>query len=183
MSNLTTVEADPKGAASFLRALKQNKEVEYKPRRDDEPDWFSRGTQEVQAKLGRGSLWDNPSPVGIGWDYERLAGVNIGSTHPVIDDVVVGENIVTSMKTMNTHAYDYQEASGITHRACGYVDDFKEFKGVNTSQLKIPLDQIRGMNLEIAVRPDLTPVQREAFRAAQQYGQEKGIRVIICEVA
>lgn len=183
MSNFTTVEADPKGAASFLRALKQNKETEYKPRQEDEPDWFTREEREVQVKLGRNSLWDNPSPVGIGWDYEVLAGVNIGKTHPVIDDVVVSENIVTSMKTMNTHAYDYQEARGIMHRACGYVDDFKEFKGVDTSEIQIPLDQIRGMHLEIAVRTDLTPVQREAFRATRQYGQEKDIRVIICEVA
>lgn len=183
MSNRTTIEADPRGAVSFLRALKQTGEREFKPD-EYKMDWFSRTSNEVQERLGRSSLWDNPSPVGIGLDYERLAGVNIGGSHPVIDDVRAYDKIVTSMKIMNTHAFTYQDAQGITRTAKGYVDAFERFTGVKTVDgFELPKDQIRGYHLEIAVRTDLTQVQREAFMQVQQYGQEKGVRVIIAEVA
>lgn len=134
--------------------------------------------------MGRNSLWDNPSPVGRGWDYEALAGVNIGKTHPVVDDVRAYDGIVTSMKSMDTHLYDYKDSHGILRRANSFVDAFEGFTGVKTVDgFELPLDQIRGYHLEIAVRTDMTQEQRQAFKSVQEYGQTKGIRVIIAEVA
>jgi len=182
MSNYTTVEADPGGAASFLRALKHRDETRFRPDQY-ETDWFTRPAGEVRESLGRDSLWDNSSPVGVGLDYERLVGVNIGGNHPVIDDVRAYEGIVTSMKVMDTHAFAYQNAKGIVYRASRYVDAFAGFTGVKTVDgFKLPLDQIRGYHLEIAVRTDITQEQREAFANVQEYGRTKGIRVIIAEV-
>jgi len=184
----TTIEADPKGALSFLRALKQHEEVhlEYHPDQH-ESDWFTRGTEEVQERLERPSLWSNPSIVGKGWDYEILAGVNIGKRHPVIDDVYIDDKIVTSMKTMDTHDFTYKTPDGIQRTGKRYVDAFASDKfkdGVNREDgYKLPRDQIKGFNLELAVRTDLLPEQREALEKLQEYGKEQGVRVIIVEVA
>lgn len=181
--NYTTIEADPKGAASFLRALKQKDERKFSPS-GYERDWFSRNSEEVQERLGRSSLWDNPSPVGIGLDYQILAGVNIGGNHPVIDDVRAYDGIVTSMKTMDTHAFSYSDAIGIFRRGREYVEAFERFSGVKTSDgFELPLDQIKGFHLEIAVRSDLTSEQKGALLELQEYGQQKGVRVVIAEVA
>lgn len=184
MGNCTTIEADPEGAVSFLRSLKDKGETEFHPNQQEEADWLTRTAQEVQEKLERSSLWDNPSPIGIGLDYERLVGVNIGGTHRVIDDVRAYDGIVTSMKTMDTHALSYKDDKGILRTASGYVDAFEEFSGVKTSDgFELPLDQIKGFHLEIAVRTDMILEQREAFLKVQEYGQQKGVRVIIAEVA
>lgn len=197
MNNYTTVEADPQGAASYLRAWKeQQKEAEQKEQQEhdleilryrlskDSPDWFPRTKQEVQKKLGRPSLWTNPSVVGKGFDYELLAGVNIGSTHPVIDDVHVFEGIVTSMKTIDTSAHIYQFSDQTYRKGKEYVDDFEDFKGVNTKDgLVMPLDQIHSFHLEIGVRDTVSREQRLELVKLQEYGQEKGVRVIIAEVA
>ncbi|MCX6794139.1 MAG: hypothetical protein NTY06_03485 [Candidatus Gottesmanbacteria bacterium] len=183
MSVHTTIEADPKGAVSFLRSIKHKDEIRFRP---DEyvADWFTRSAEEVHERLERDSLWDNPSPVGIGLDYERLVGVNIGGNHPVIDDVRAYDRIVTSMKVIDTHAITYEHANAIMYRAIKYIDAFEEFMGVKTVDgFELPKDQIKGYHLEIAVRTDLTQEQREAFLKVQQYGQEKGVRVIIAEVA
>lgn len=198
MNNYTTVEADPRGAASFLRAWKaklkeeerqkeeQREARQYRPDRY-ERDWFGRGTEEVQERLGRPSLWSNPSIVGKGFDYERLVGVNIGSNHPVIDDVHAYEGIVTSMKTLDTGARIYQNPDMILEKGKDYVDAFasNKFKdGVKTKDgFEMPLDQIRGFYLEIGVRDNLVLEQREALEKVQAYGEEKGVRVIIAEVA
>lgn len=112
MHRYTTVEADPKGAASFLRALKQKNERRFHPN-EYQADWFTRTAQEVRDRLGRDSLWENKSPVGIGLDYERLVGANIGGNHPVVDDVRAYDGIVTSFKTMDTHSITYQSISKI----------------------------------------------------------------------
>jgi len=187
MNSHTTVEADPRGAVSFLRALKQQAEVhpEYHPDQY-ESDWFTRGTEEVQERLGRPSLWSNLSPVGRGLDYEHLIGVNIGGTHPVIDDVHVSEKIVTSVKSMDTHDISYQNPDGILKKGKDYVDAFasdKFKKGVETKEgYKLPLDQIQGFHLEIAVRDNLLPIQKKALEELQKYGEKQGVRVIIVEV-
>lgn len=197
MNNYTTVEADPNGAASYLRVWKAHqKEAEQKEQQEhdlevlryrlsqDSPDWFPRTKQEVQKKLGRPSLWTNPSVVGKGFDYESLAGVNIGSTHEVIDDVHAYEGIVTSMKTIDTHARIYQYPDEVYHRGKDCVDAFETFKGVKTKDgYKLPLDQIKGFHLELGVRDDITQQQREELTRVQEYGIEKGVRVVIAEVA
>lgn len=197
MNKETTVEADPNGAASYLRNWKAQQEAEQKEQQEhdleilryrlskDSPDWFPRTKQEVQKKLGRPSLWTNPSITGKGWDYELLAGVNIGSTHPVIDDVHAFEGIVTSMKTMDTDAHLYHNyPHNVFDKGKEYVDDFEDFKGVNTKDgFVLPLDQIRGFHLEIGVRDTISVEQREELLKVQEYGAERGIRVVIAEVA
>lgn len=182
ISHSTTIEADPRGAASFLRSLKRKDQSTFHPDKY-KADWFERTQSEVEEKLGRSSLWDNPSPVGIGFDYEILAGVNIGGTQRVIDDVNVTEGIVTSMKTMDTHSYTYQSGDNIYSVGKRYVDAFKKFDGVNTKDLTVPLNQIKGFHLEIAVRTDITQEQRTTLRNIQGYGQINGVRVIIAQVA
>lgn len=197
MNKETTVEADANGAASYLRNWKaQQKETEQKEQQEhdleiqryhlskDSPDWFPRTKQEVQKKLGRPSLWTNPSTVGKGWDYELLVGVNIGKTHPVIDDVHAYEGIVTSMRTIDTHAHIYQYPSEVYRRGKDCVDAFENLKGVKTKDgYELPLDQIRGFHLEIGVPDDILPWQREELERVQAYGEEKRVRVIIAEVA
>jgi len=183
MNNRTTVEADPKGAVSFLRALKQKTDAKFRPDQY-KLDWFTRSSQEVRERLGRDSLWDNPSPTGIGWDYERLVGANIGASHPVVDSVYAYEGVVTSMKTMDTHAITYENGENLYRVGKRYVDAFEKFTGVSTVDgFVLPLDQIRGFHLEIGVRTDMTVEQREGLRRVQGYGQEKNVRVIIAEVA
>lgn len=194
MNNYTTVEADPRGAASFLRAWKARQQEErqkeeqresrqYRPDRYEQ-DWFGRGTEEVQERLGRPSLWTNPSIVGKGWDYELLVGVNIGGNHSVIDDVHAYEGIVTSMKTMDTQAPIYQYPNMVFDKGKEYVDAYDRFRGVDTVDgFRLPFDQIRGFYLEIGVRDNLLPGQREELEKVQAYGEEKGVRVIIAEVA
>ncbi len=198
MNKKTTVEADPSGAASYLRAWKaQQEEAEQKEQQEhdleiqryrlskDSPDWFPRTKQEVEKKLGRPSLWTNPSITGKGLDYELLAGVNIGSTHPVIDDVHVFEGIVTSMKTMDTDARLYHNyPHNVFDKGKEYVDDFEDFKGVHTKDgLVVPLDQIHSFHLEIGVRDTVSPEQRLELEKLQNYGSERGVRVVIAEVA
>lgn len=191
----TTIEADPHGAASYLRAWKEQQKEKERQREEQqearryrpdhyERDWFGRGKEEIQERLGRPSLWSNPSIVGKGFDYEHLVGVNIGSNHPVIDDVHAYEGIVTSMKTMDTQADMYQYTGSVYNKGKEYVDEYDRFKGVDTIDgFQLPLDQIRGFYLEIGVRNDLLPRQREELERLQSYGGGKGVRVIIAEVA
>lgn len=197
MNNYTTVEADPQGAASFLRAWKEQQKEQQRQKEEQrearryrpdlyERDWFGRGTEEVQERLGRPSLWTNPSVVGKGLDYEHLVGVNIGGNQPVIDDIHAHEGIVTSVKTMDTHAHMYQYPDEIFRRCREYVNEFESDKfkdGVTKEGYELPRDQIRGFHLEIAIRDDLLPWQREELERSQAYGEEKGVRVIIAEVA
>lgn len=186
MNNYTTVEADPQGAASFLRALKQKapEVTVYNRAEQHTGNWFKRGTEEVQERLGRPSLWTNPSIVGKGFDYETLAGVNIGGNQPVIDDIYVDDRIVTSMKTIDTQARMYQYPDEVYRRGKDCVNAFETFKGVKTKDgYELPLDQVKGFYLEIAVRDDLLPWQREELERLQAYGEEKGVRVVIAEVA
>lgn len=116
-----------------------------------------------------------------------LVGVNIGSIHPVIDDVHVHDRIVTSMKTIDTHTKTYQFPHEIYRKGKEYIDEFESDKfkdGVNTKDgYKLPRDQIRKFHLEIGVPDDLLPWQREELERSQAYGEEKGVRVIIVEVA
>jgi hypothetical protein len=183
MKNFTTVEADPKGAASFLRAIKANSSQQIEPQYH-EGDWFVRGPEEIQERLGRSSLWSNPSPVGIGFDYERLAGVNIGGNHPVIDDIRFNEGIVTSMKTIDTDAITYKFRNGIFNRGRNCIDEFDSFERVKTADgLDIPRNELKGFHLEIAVRTTINDEQRDELLRVQAYGEEKGIKVIIAEVA
>jgi hypothetical protein len=185
MNNSTTVEADPKGALSYLRALKQNEVVhlEYHPDQY-ESDWFTRGTEEVQERLGRPSLWSNPSPVGVGRDYETLVNVNIGGNHQVIDDVSIREGVVTSMKTLDTDSFTYRTTNRIFNRGRDCVDAFETFRGVERKDgLVIPREELKGFNLEIAVRDTVSDEQKLELRRVQEYGKLNGVRVIIVEVA
>lgn len=94
-----------------------------------------------------------------------IVGVNIGGTHPVIDDVHVFEGIVTSIKTIDTSAHKYQFSDETYRKGKEYVDDFEDFKGVHTKD---------GL---------VSPGQRLELEKLQDYGSERDVRVVIAEVA
>jgi hypothetical protein len=80
-------------------------------------------------------------------------GVNIGSNHPVIDDVSIHENIVTSMKTLDTDSFTYRSDNGILNRGKDCVDAFESFNGVKTKEgLVIPREELKGFKV-----PNLNP--------------------------
>ncbi len=85
---------------------------------------------------------------------------------------------------MDTQAHTYQYPNEVFRKGKEYVDDYDKFKGVHTVDgFELPLDQIRGFYLEIGVRDNITPLQREELMKVQAYGEERGVRIIIAEVA
>jgi len=167
MHKLTTVEADPEGAASFLRALKAQ---EKKESVDEDADWFHISSDEVQEKLGKGTIWDEP-PIHRGRAYEVLRRANIGGNYPIIDDVNSEAHTATSMKTLDLTTGPYQDLGLIESSVRGYMDHLGEYSSDVDRYLEIGIPAGKA-----------NPGQRNKLRELQEVAGEQGIRLVIGEV-
>lgn len=185
----TTISSNRNDARSARRYTENRGNIYERRYEYYDTNWIQRGQAEVQNFLDRPSLWSNPSPVGRGWDYEALVGVNIGGTHPVIDDYYFSGGIATSMKTLDTNASSYYEdPKRILYVGKDYVDSFfsERFmkQGVQMHDGRhIPYNEVRGFNLEIAVPSSgLAFGRMDQLRQIQEYGDSKNVTVVIAEV-
>lgn len=187
-----TVRPSPEAAAEFVRKLKEKKLAEQKSGvvyeagqgHGDTPNWFQVSRDEIQAKLGKDTIWDEP-PVTRGRSYEQLRAVNLGGNYKIVDDIHVYEKVATSMKTINTTDSTYWEnPSAIESVGKGYVDKFEDFSGVTYPDgFHIAREEFEHFHLEIAVPyGKLSAGQLDALHRVQEYGREKDILVIIAEV-
>lgn len=178
----TTVESNPDAASVWL---KKRTDVIYDREDAYYMNWFTIPSQEVQEYIGRKSLWSNPSVTRRGIDYENLRKVNLGANYPVVDDIRVYDKVATSMKTINLTDKTYQNPTNIKSLGIRYVDMFDRFPGVTYPDgYHIPREAFEHYHLEIGIPAGKrSDGQRDALFDIQEYGQQKGVRVIIVEVA
>lgn len=191
MNNYTTVEADPRGAAAFLRALKEKERVKqsgtvYERREEaqsDRPDWFQTSRDEVVEKLGRETIWDmGPSQRGIA--YEQLREAYPASNLHHIDDIKLEARTVTGMKSVELRDKTYQDVEGLDRRVRGCIDELSGYPGGRWKEQPF----YRGIHfddvyLEIGIPAGkATQAQIEKLIEMQDYAQTKDVTLIINEV-
>lgn len=192
MGNFTTVEADPKGAAALLRALKEKKKAKqrggtvYEHREEaqsEQSGWFRTSRDEVEEKLGRATIWDlGPSPRGK--LYELLRDAYPASNLKHVDDIKYEARTVTGMKTIELRAPTYQDVDGLDRRVRECVDELEGYKGGRWKGR----DFIRGEDfddvyLEIGIPAGkATRVQTEKLLELHDYAESKGVTLVINEV-
>jgi len=186
MVGLTTVEADPQGAASFLRALKRRSDVVYEHREEatsEQLGWFQTSRDEVEEKLGRETIWDmGPSPRGEA--YEKLRDAYPASNLRHVDDIKLEARTVTGMKTIDLRDPTYQDTMGLDRRVRDCVDELIGYPGGRWN--KQPF--YRGIHfddvyLEIGIPAGVaTQAQTDKLLELQEYAQARDVTLVINEV-
>lgn len=186
MGNFTTVEADPQGAAAYLRALKQKSDVAYKHKEEaipERPGWFRTSRDEVEEKLGRVTIWDmGPSPRGK--VYEILRDAYPASNLMHVDDIRWEARTVTGMKSIELRDPTYQDTRGLDRRVRECIDELEGYPGGIWKGERFQ----RGLNfddvyLEIGIPAGkATQAQVEKLLEMQDYAQTKGVTLVINEV-
>lgn len=192
MSNFTTVEADSKGAAAYLRALKEKRKakqgggVVYERREDAQSGrsgWFQTDRDEVKEKLGRETIWDiGPSPRGK--VYELLRDAYPASNLKHVDDIKLEARTVTGMKTIELRAPTYQDIDGLDRRVRGCIDELSGYPGgIWEKQPFTRGDDFDDVYLELGIPVDsATQAQIEKLFEMQEYAQTKNVTLVINEV-
>jgi len=108
-----------------------------------------------------------------------------GSLHDLsrtIDDFIE-DGVVVSNKSIDLNAATYQKFRTLLSRANKYLDELESYQGTDWGGDKIELSQISGRTLRLIVpKGSMTPVQREAMKAANAIAKSKGFRLIITEL-
>ncbi|MDO8571944.1 MAG: hypothetical protein Q7R79_04665 [bacterium] len=193
MSNFTTVEADPEGAAAYLRALKQKSVVDERREeaQTERPNWIQVSHDEVRNAAAKDSIWHQPmKPQGL--DFEKVRNVNLGSNCPHIDDIVVDAGTVTQHKSMELTLPSYQNIRTMQSAVERYIDHLDErTKGVwywTDRDKGIEYRFERGANfqdryLELGIPAgQATQAQVDKLLELQEYAQSKDVTMVIVEV-
>jgi len=154
--------------------------------------------QEVQAKLGRNSLWHDDSgneiqPLGKdgrGRDFEKLTGAYPGNNFKTIDDFKPETGVATSDKTINLNDPSYRDSPGkVTEKMKSYVDDLANFNGASSVQngelFSVSRRQIRERVLEVGIpKGTLIGEQEQAFETVANYakGRRNPCKLVVTEV-
>lgn len=191
MGHYTTVEADPEGAASFLRALKQRQaeqksSIIYEHKEEaasNRPGWFQTSQNEVEEKLGRKTIWDmGPSPRGTA--YEKLRGAYPASNLQHVDDIKLEARTVTGMKSIELRDPTYQDIKGLDRRVRNCIDELDGYPGGRWN--KQPF--YRGIHfddvyLELGIPTGVAnPEQTAKLLELQGYAQTQNVTLVINEV-
>jgi hypothetical protein len=121
----------------------------------------------------------------LGWgargDYfSEALGANLPRNFPVID--AWGDGVVTSIKSIDLNAATYQDATRLTYRLNGYVDQIALYDGDEMSGITIRPSDISGRALDIAVpNGSITETQRAAIEAAKLRARAFGVDLNIYE--
>lgn len=158
----TTVETSTETASKYIYERAERKKSES-------PNWFSIGRNEVQEKLGRGTIWDEP-PIARGRSYEQLRGANIGGNYPIVDDI--NDYAATSMKTLDFTTAPYQNPNVLGSTVRGYIDSLSGFSGPQHKYLELGIPAGRA-----------TPSHVDTLCELQTYAGGRGITLAIGEVA
>ncbi len=192
MRNLTTVEADPEGAASFLRALKEKKLAEQKSdvvyeRREEvkseQPGWFQTSQNEVEEKLGRKTIWDmGASPRGKA--YEVLRGAYPANNLQHVDDIKLEARTVTGMKSIELRDKTYQDINGLDRRVRGCIDELEGYPGGRWKGQRFYRDtHFDDVYLEIGIPAGAANSEQIAkLLELQEYAQTQNVTLVINEV-
>lgn len=173
-----TVRPSPEAAAEFVRRLKEKQLIEQKSgvvyeagqEHENTANWFQVSQDEVQGKLGKHTIWDEP-PVSRGRSYELLRGVNIGGNYPVIDDINIDAGSATSMKTLDLTTGPYQDLDVLSSRVTGYIDHLSGFSASLNRYLEIGIPTGRANSGQI-----------NKLRELQDYAIGKGVTLVIGEI-
>jgi hypothetical protein len=125
-------------------------------------------------------VWEK-GPALRGEIIEKKLGQNLPQTFDTFDKFVDG--VATSIKSLDLWAETYRKASAIFRKGKDYVDTVAQFRFARRGSVTIHEAQIRQRQLEIAIPPGGTPSQHAAIEAIVTYGRERGVVVLIVEVA
>lgn len=156
-----TIRPSPKAVSKYIYERTEQ-------RRSESSNWFSIGRNEVQKKLGRGTIWDKP-PVARGRSYERLRGASIGGNYPIVDDI--NDYAATSMKTLDLTTGPYQDPNVLGSTVRGYIDSLSGFSGPQHKYLELGIPAGRA-----------TPSHVDTLCELQNYAGGRGITLAIGEV-
>ena len=190
LGKVTTVEADPEGAASFLRVLKALEQENIPDQKEN--NWINITKYEVRLALNRDSLWSEKDINSRGHDYEKIRLANLGSNCPVIDDIVVAAMTVTQMKTLDLTANMYQNIRATELQVSKYIDELDEstrrpWEWTDRKSRRSYKFE-RGVNfqdryLEVAIPVEKsTKTQKEKLIELQEYATQKDITLVIVEI-
>ena len=144
-------------------------------------------SSEVAAITGQASIW-GAGPTQRGRLYEDVKGANIGGNFPTIDDFDEDTGVATSYKTIDLTAESYQSPSALTGRLHDCIDPLSEFEGktwhLDGEAIEVEGDSVEEKILAIGVPPGVcTKEQAQALTEAKEYASQKGVKLIIEEVA
>lgn len=193
MVRFTTVEADPEGAASFLRALRQKSVVNERREepQTERPNWIQVSHDEVRNTVAKDSIWHQPMKP-QGEDFENVRTVNLGKNCPHIDDIVLDAMTVTQHKSMELTLPSYQNTGTMQSRVEGYIDHLDERTKERWSWYDKKHDKHyefeRGKHfqdryLELGIPSGkATQEQIDKLIELQEYAQTKDVTLVIVEV-
>lgn len=192
MVRFTTVEADPQGAASFLRAWKkQQEEQRQKEEGEERSHWIQISRDEVRNAVAKDSIWGQPQKP-QGEDFENVRTVNLGKNCPHIDDIVLDAMTVTQHKSMELTLPSYQNTRTMQSRVEGYIDHLDERTKERWSWYDKKNDKFydfeRGVNfqdryLELGIPAGrATQAQVDKLLELQEYAQTRDVTLVIVEV-
>lgn len=130
--------------------------------------------------FGNLSAWD------LGWsqrglEIEAQLGGNLPRSFPTIDEFRNG--VATSIKSVDLTATTYQDTGALTSRLERYVDKVAEFRGKSFDGVTIRARDVTQRVLHIAIQPGVaTADQRAVLQQLAQYGENRGVRLIVTEV-
>ncbi len=188
----------PSGVASIQGEKGDDRFQKSSPIMDSE-DLLARNQipqKDVKRVLGRDSLWrsDDGQPIepkgreGRGTDYEKLKGVNIGGTFPVIDDYKKDTGTVTSDKSIDLNTPTYRDHPNESKTVInGYIDDLAKFDGGASTQggrrIEIRPNDIKQRNLDLGIPTSTCKGDNETMlKDCNRYAKNKNINLNIDEV-
>jgi hypothetical protein len=105
---------------------------------------------------------------------------NLHDLSRTIDDLV--DNVAISNKSVDLNAATYQEFRRLLSRVSRDLEKLETYSGTEWGGDLILESQIAGRVLRLIVpKGSMTPVQREAIKAATRIARSKGIRLIVTE--
>jgi hypothetical protein len=137
----------------------------------------------VEEKTGKKTIWDQGG-VNRGRDYEVIKDANIASNFPTIDDFNSETGTATSLKTIDTNAATYQDASKLRSKVNEYSDKLGKFEGATWGGYVVPGDSVEEKVLEIGIpKNSLSKDQEKVFEDCAANAKENSVRLVVEEVA
>lgn len=138
------------------------------------------GIRPLRASPTTGGVW-SLRPFARGVAIENALGRNLPYNFPVIDRFSGG--VATSIKSIDLGAQTYQNVGKLQRTLTRYINAVAAFNGRTWGGAVVDRSSITGRALELAIPASGgNLLQQAVLQAAVQYGQSRGVKVIIIPI-
>lgn len=117
-------------------------------------------------------------------EYRKLRQANLPEGFPIIDDINPKEKIATEMEVMDLNDSRYDDIQVFGKEVKRYIDRLETCYGIIWNEYNVQKGKdFNRIYLELAVPSGtVSSDQRKKFNELLEYGEKKGVRLIIAEV-